>query len=124
MKSPVARAGVALLVALLGCQVEAKEDAGKPAAKPAPAEHPCAADALEHAKKLLSLHADGEQGDIGKNVSVLPPIQNPSNKAQKFDVLGVTGFVYKAEYRMRFLYAQIPDQCVLVGQEILELTSL
>ena len=38
----------------------------------------------------------------------------------RFDVLEVWGFIYKAEYRMHFLYAQIPGDCVLMGQEILE----
>ena len=36
------------------------------------------------------------------------------------DVLEVWGYIYKAEYRMRFLYAQMPGTCVLMGQEILE----
>ena len=31
---------------------------------------------------------------------------------------------YKSEYRMRFIYARIPGQCALVGQEILEHTGL
>ena len=35
-------------------------------------------------------------------------------------MLEVWGYIYKAEYRMRFIYAQIPDSCLLMGQEILE----
>lgn len=91
----------------------------------AAASHPCAQDAIRRAGKLLALHTDGDQrGSISKTTTVLPPVRNPANSQQKFDVVEVSGFVYKAEYRMRFLYAQIPGQCVLVGQEILEHTSL
>ena len=87
--------------------------------------HPCAADALQRAEKLLALQTDAdERGAISKKLVVLRPLRNPANAKQKFDVLGVTGFVYKAEFRMRFIYAQIPEQCVLVGQEILEYTGL
>ena len=87
--------------------------------------HPCAADALQRAEKLLALQTDAdERGAISKKLVVLRPLRNPANAKQKFDVLGVTGFVYKAEFRMRFIYAQIPGQCVLVGQEILEYTGL
>jgi hypothetical protein len=38
----------------------------------------------------------------------------------KFDVLEVWGHIYKADYRMRFIYAQIKDSCTLMGEEILE----
>ena len=38
----------------------------------------------------------------------------------KFDVLEVWGHIYKADYRMRFIYAQIPGSCLLMGQEIIE----
>ena len=87
--------------------------------------HPCAQDAIRRAGKLLALHTDGNQrGSIAKTTTVLPPVRNPANSQQKFDVVAVSGFVYKAEYRMRFLYAQIPGECVLVGQEILEHASL
>lgn len=91
----------------------------------AAASHPCAQDAIRRAGKLLALHTDGDQrGSIAKSTTVLPPVRNPANSQQKFDVVAVIGFVYKAEYRMRFLYAQIPGECVLVGQEILEHTRL
>ena len=87
--------------------------------------HPCASDARARAVKLLALQAESDQpGSIGKSVMVLKAVRNPANGKQKFDVLAVTGFVYKAEYRMRFLYAQIPGQCALLGQEILEHTGL
>ena len=87
--------------------------------------HPCASDATSRAAKLLALQAESDQpGTVGKTVATLKPIRNPANSKQKFDVLAITGFVYKAKYRMRFLYAQIPGQCALVGQEILEFTGL
>lgn len=91
----------------------------------ASAAHPCAQDAIRRAGKLLALHTDGDQaGSVAKTTAVLAPVRNPANSQQKFDVIAVSGYVYKAEYRMRFLYAQMPGQCVLVGQEILEHTSL
>lgn len=40
-------------------------------------------------------------------------------------VLEVPGFVYKANYRVRLLYASVQgDGCVLMGQEILDLSGL
>ncbi|CAN5190683.1 hypothetical protein BH10PSE9_BH10PSE9_24890 [soil metagenome] len=85
----------------------------------------CAGDAIDHATKLLQLHAaDGDDiaVTISDAVKTLPPIKAPAGKG-KFDVLEVRGYIYKAEYRMRFLYAQIPDQCVLMGQEIIEMSD-
>ena len=87
--------------------------------------HACAADAAEHASALLKLHSDNdERAHVMPGVTVLKPIQNPENKKQHFDVLEMHGWVYKAQYRMRVIYAQMPGQCALIGQEILELTSL
>lgn len=86
--------------------------------------HRCASEARAHAEKLLRLHAElppKQLIDLAPGVKVLPPIQNPMSAKQKFDVLELTGHVYKAQYRLRFIYAQIPDTCALMGQEILEL---
>jgi hypothetical protein len=74
---------------------------------------------------LLRLHfADG--GDVKATISdvvkSLPPIRALAGKG-RLDVLEVRGYIYKTEYRMRFLYAQIPDQCVLMGQEIVEVSD-
>ncbi len=89
------------------------------AAPPAKA-HACAADARARAAKLLALHTDGdERRAVADKVTTVPPAKAPRGKG-KLDVLEVTGYVYKAEYRMRFLYAQIPGTCALLGQEILE----
>jgi hypothetical protein len=83
--------------------------------------HPCGQDAIDHAKPLLALHTDGggDENSIGDEVKVLPPVKALKGKG-RFDVLEVWGYIYKAEYRMRFLYAQIPGSCVLMGQEIIE----
>ena len=90
------------------------------AAAPALA-HPCDADAQARAVPLLQLQYESADVDVGIDDSVK---QLPSLKALKgsgkFDVLEVWGYIYKAEYRMRFIYAQIPGSCVLMGQEIIE----
>lgn len=52
----------------------------------------------------------------------MPPIKAPLG-AGMFDVLQVNGHVAKATYQMRFTYAQIPDACVLMGQEIIEVAD-
>jgi len=80
----------------------------------------CAGDARERAAKLLALHAETSNGAIAREVRALPSIRNPADTKQRFSVLGVDGYVYKATYRMRFIYAPISDTCVLMGQEILE----
>lgn len=91
----------------------------------APTPHRCAADAIKHARPLLQLHfTDGiggrvENMDIEPKVKVLPPLKALRGKGQ-FDVLEVWGYIYKGQYRMRFIYARIPGACVLMGQEILE----
>ena len=87
--------------------------------------HPCAFEAGKQAQRLLSFYINDkdERINIDKKVAVLSPIRNPGNKTQSFDVLEVWGSVYKARYRMRFLYAQM-ENCVLMGEEIMELASL
>ncbi len=66
--------------------------------------------------------AMGGFGMIIMEATAVAPIKAPVGKG-KFDVLEVTGYIYKAEYRMHFIYAQIPDSCVLMGQEIIELSD-
>lgn len=100
----------------------------------------CQSDALMRAGKLLKLHWDegdsrladlpGTPGADGSLMAwslddapvELLPIKAPVGEGL-FDVLEVNGFVYKATYRMRFIYAQIPDACVLMGQEMIELAD-
>jgi hypothetical protein len=49
----------------------------------------------------------------------LPPVKTLKGKG-KFDVLEVWGHIYKADYRMRFIYAPIQESCTLMGEEILD----
>lgn len=88
--------------------------------------HRCADDAKTRAKALLTLHFnDGASGGTVENLAIddavaaLAPAK-PLTGSGKFDVLEVWGNIYKARYRMRLIYAQIADSCVLMGQEILE----
>ena len=88
----------------------------------AAAAHHCDDDAIQRATPLLKLHFEADDIEnlaIGDEVNELAPIRALKGKG-KFDVLEVWGYIYKAEYRMRFIYAQIPDECVLMGQEIIE----
>ena len=88
------------------------------------AEPPCAKEAVAQAQKLLAWHSEGDdRAAVEPQAKALPPLANPANKAQKLHVLEVTGHVYKANYRMRMLYAASPGPCLLMGQEILELSS-
>lgn len=86
--------------------------------------HHCASAASEQAQKLLVFHF-GPDGriEIEKSVRALAPIRNPANRAQRLDVLEVWGHIYKGQYRMRFIYAHSPQECVLMGQEVLEYAS-
>ncbi len=86
--------------------------------------HPCDGDARARAVPLLQLQYDMTDADlsIGDSVKALPPLKSLVGNG-KFDVLEVWGYIYKAEYRMRFIYAQIPGTCVLMGQEILEASN-
>ena len=89
------------------------------------AAHPCAADALKQAQALLRFHAEAAADqplDVEKTVKVLAPVKALKGKG-RFDVLEVWGHVYKATYRMHLIYAQIPNSCALMGQEILEADS-
>ena len=59
---------------------------------------------------------------IDDKVTLMPAMKNSMGPG-KFDVLEVMGNIYKATYRMRFIYAQIKDTCALMGQEILEMSN-
>lgn len=87
----------------------------------AQAAHPCAADAVAHARTLLAFHfgEDNAQLSVGDTAKTMGTVKALRGNG-RFDVLEVWGFIYKAEYRMHFLYAQIPGICALMGQEILE----
>jgi hypothetical protein len=83
--------------------------------------HPCDGDARDRATPLLRFHFEDPQADvgIGDEVKELAPVKALKGSG-KFDVLEVWGYIYKAEYRMHFIYAQIPGECLLMGQEIIE----
>ena len=90
------------------------------------AAHACAGDAKVRAERLLRLHyADGEAPasvqnvGVGQTVRTLPSIKALVGKG-RFDVLELDGYVYRAEYRIRMIYAQIPGSCALMGQEVIE----
>src|SRR5262245_29902533 len=84
--------------------------------------HPCDSDAIKRGVPLLKLHFESdnlENAGVDDAVKQLPPIKALKGNG-KFDVLEVWGHIYKADYRLRFIYAQIPGDCLLMGQEILE----
>ena len=87
--------------------------------------HQCSSAATEQAKKLLAFHFGPDNRiEIDKSVKELAAIHNPANKEQLLDVLEVWGYIYKGQYRMRFIYARLPGECILMGQEILEHAGL
>lgn len=90
----------------------------------AQAPHPCAGDATKQALKLLKFHTDSDdRGTVDeRGVKQIGSVKAARGKG-RFDVLEVPGSVYKASYRMRMIYAQIPGSCVLMGQEVFELSD-
>lgn len=85
----------------------------------------CAPDAVMRAKSLLAFHTgDDDRAAVEPTAKVLPPLRNPGNEDQELTVLEVMGDVYKGKYRMRFYYYPLADECVLMGQEIMELADL
>jgi hypothetical protein len=81
----------------------------------------CSSNAVAQAKKLLDFHVGGDDRiTIDPNVKELPPLRNPANPRQKFQVLEVQGAIYKAQYRMRLIYFRSGAECILMGQEVLE----
>ena len=86
------------------------------------ADPPCAARSMERAKQLLIFHSGpDDRMAIDKTVKELPPISNPEDRTQKFEVLEIWGSIYKGRYRMRLIYYSSPTtSCLLMGEEILE----
>src|SRR6478609_9377607 len=112
MKTPTASLGCAILAGALLCGLMCPT-----APVHAQTGHRCSKDAVAQARKLLAFHfGTDERIEIGKTAKVLPPITNPSEPKQQFDVLEVWGFVYKGQYRMRIIYARMPGECLLMGQ--------
>jgi len=112
---------VGIGIALTLVSIVSGQTSSAPAQKP----HRCATAAMAQAPKLLAFHFGPDSRiEVDKSVKVLAPIRNPANTAQRFDVLEVVGHIYKGDYRMRFIYARTPGECLLMGQEVLELASL
>lgn len=114
-------------VVVLVCVAAAIAIVTSMASAPASAQttHRCAPAAREQAGKLLAFHVGGDERiEIDMSVRTLPSIRNPANRLQRFDVLEVWGRIYKGQYRLRLLYARIPNECVLMGQEVLEYADL
>ena len=87
----------------------------------------CANDALIRAKPLLMLHfsSDDDRISIEDSAQELPSIANPANPKQRLKVYEVWGYIYKGQYRMRFIYHVLEGSgCTLMGQEILEYARL
>lgn len=82
----------------------------------------CADDAIARAKPLLGFHfGEDDRVSIADSARELPSIRNPANPKQRFKVYEVWGYIYKGEYRMRFIYhVSEVSGCTLMGQEILE----
>ncbi|MGB5215372.1 MAG: hypothetical protein WBN88_17205 [Anderseniella sp.] len=88
-------------------------------------EHKCARHALKQAKKLLEFHFGGpdDRMEIEQVAKPVLPIKNPVGK-DNYDVLQVWAWIYKGRYRMQFIYGYAGEECVLMGQEILEYANL
>ena len=83
--------------------------------------HRCAGAAANQAAKLLAFRVGPDfRGDVEKGVKTLAPLRNPADRKQMFDVLEVPGGVEKARYRMRLIYAELPGDCLLMEQELME----
>lgn len=92
------------------------------AATPASAQaHRCANDAKAKALKLLKFASDGDDRASvdGASVKSIGTIKTLSGD-KRYDVLQVDGAIYKATYRMRLIYMQLPGDCALIGQEIIQ----
>jgi hypothetical protein len=84
--------------------------------------HACVADAIAKADQLLRFHGEippDQAHAVDKDVKVLAPVKALKGNGH-FDVLEVWGYIYKTDYRIRLIYAQIKGSCALMGQEILE----
>ena len=86
----------------------------------------CATSAIDRARKLLIFHTGPDDRiAIDKNAKELPSLRNPEDPRQRFEVLEVWGYIYKAKYRMRLIYYNTPAiKCLLMGEEILEYAKL
>jgi hypothetical protein len=87
----------------------------------------CSAQAADQARKLLAFHmGKGFEDRISVEAPVpLKPMRNPANRQQMLTVLQLDAHVSpRGRYRIRLIYYPLPDECVLMGQELLEMASL
>ncbi|AKS40446.1 hypothetical protein [Wenzhouxiangella marina] len=85
----------------------------------------CASAVPTDAEALLRFHrGDDERIYIEEDVNSLGPHPNPAASDEAFQHYEVWGHIYKGRYRMRFQYAELPDDCLLMGQEIMEFAVL
>ena len=94
----------------------------------------CAQNVIEKAKQLFVLHYGAEEslangGASFSKVVEMPPVKSPDGKRmyKNFETIAKIGKM--GLYRIRMIYAQLGDKdskidCVLMGQEILDLSSL
>ncbi len=88
--------------------------------------HPCDGDVAVRAAKLLRLHYDDSGNELQFSLDDVPQELASIKALQgkgRFDVLEINAHVNKATYRMHFIYAQIADSCLLMGQEIIEVSD-
>ncbi|MGZ3789838.1 MAG: hypothetical protein ACXVLQ_15015 [Bacteriovorax sp.] len=88
--------------------------------------HRCESSALNLAAPFLAQFVgitDESQVEVAPQVVLRPSIKAPLTK-KMYDVLELDGNYIKASYRMRFIFSQMKEGCVLVGQEIIEYTDI
>ena len=84
----------------------------------------CFSDAKSKAKTLLDFYRSSDPRAAVGEPKERPSIKSPDGK-RKYRVIEVPGFIYKGEYRIRLIYATLSDDpCLLMGEEILDLSRL
>ncbi|MGE3261023.1 MAG: hypothetical protein AB7K68_04510 [Bacteriovoracia bacterium] len=112
MTNKISLALILALIAPLSGMAKTRNVASSP--------HHCAEDAKVVAMEALKLHTQAdERATLDDKVTTMTPIRALKGKG-KLDVLEVWGSVYRADYRIRVLYAQIKDSCASLGFEIIE----
>lgn len=112
MTNKISLALILALIAPLSAHAKARNVASAP--------HHCAEDAKVVAMQVLKLHTQADDRAVLEDkVTTMAPIRALKGRG-KLDVLEVWGNVYKADYRIRVLYAQIKDSCASLGFEIIE----
>lgn len=84
----------------------------------------CFNDAIEKAPKLIEYHFGDLNGFIVEidrdSVKNLKPIKSSADGSESLTVVEVWGTIYKGNYRTRFIFSTKAGDCLLVGQEVLE----